>query len=131
MIEIVNHTSIREEFYDRQNLISVRVISGCNLIAVECLRSHCKIPPSVQLKSQQNATLRINVAAVYGDRGVAERGKGAMRVQMPASGEYRGSRYQPCVISVLASRRQTSAITQPRDPANMSAYVRLCCARTA
>lgn len=48
-----------------------------------------------------------------------------------ASGEYSRVAISVCVISVLASRRQTSAITQPRDPANMSAYVRSRCARTA
>lgn len=55
-----------------------------------------------------------------GDRGVAESGKETV---CPASGEYPRVAISVCVISVLVSRRQTSAITQPRDPANMSAYV--------
>lgn len=82
---------------------------------------------NVQLKSQQNATPRINVPVVRW----SGRGRERERDCVPGIWGVPRVAISVCVISVLASRRQTSAITQPRDPANMSAYVRSRCARTA
>lgn len=125
-------SQIKEQFYDRQNRISARVISDRNLIAAESLeipvKSRLSRTRERKLPTKCNAEDQCCCSQAIG--AWQREGRG-LHARMPASGEYRESRYQPCVISVLVSRRQTSAITQPRDPANMSAHVRSRCARTA
>jgi len=101
--------------------------------------------PRDEMRDRADQCSRARLPA--GDRGAARRGRGKgaaclsnspslLRHLLPTSnagawGVPRGSRYRAALSACSASRRQTSAITQPHDPANMSAYVPPYCARTA